>query len=205
MSIRQISDDESTDELDGKFIPSNYSAEKEAKMKRNKQKFKEGIRKKRNFEDLKEELSRPPKIENDKAKIISEGDIIEEVEEKEEQTVEKSDLSSGKPPLRVIPTNTSAYFAGSDSAQRSGRKPITQIESELSLREPGDEYISASGEDLASDRQSLLVQPKIKKSVKFEKAAGIPPSSSEDKEIDNDEEFIKSLTSRQDFLNLGSE
>lgn len=170
VSLRQISDNDSEDENDGRFIPNSYVADRERRIEENKKKFKVGIKPKNHINNIDQDIYAPSHEDKgkymdeqkhfranvppvDKSVTFEHDNIIQEAAEQEEQTIEPSDSQEQsesdtyQAPKRV---NTSGYYAESESLKNIANKPITQITSELSVREPGDEYISASGEELAS-------------------------------------------------------
>jgi hypothetical protein len=216
VSFRQLSDEDSSDQFDGQFIPNSYIAKKEAKILQNKKKFKVGIRKKIKPQKKENTSFHTPKdytqnyeheqnytgpgvqpIEHDQDRVIN------EAAEHEEHTVEKSqtDKSSYRK-QGAFPTNTSEYFAESDTHKRSQK--LSQFESEMSIREPGDEYISASGEELAYPHNQDPDVP-VKKTVKFVKGEGIPSSSEgKDGSGNDDRDFVGDLASVRDLTDLGA-
>ena len=220
VSLRDISDNDSLNSDDGKFLPPNYVSERDKRIeKNNKKKFKYGIRKRDDSFD-EDEINRDerverrqPKKENISSKPIPQNpkddfkDMEEAIEnyneeENEEEFIKPPKLSnkSSIQNIKKSQVDSSDYYAESESPKKQSIKESVIVESELSVRDAADDNISASGSEMASPQINYKNIPN-KKTVTFQKGQGTTPSSSDEKE-EIDKHFFTNLATFKDHTNL---
>ena len=219
MSIRQISDNESPDEDDGKFVPSNYAEKSEDKAKKNKRRFRIAIKKKQDLpkpiEDDREENDYVPEKYRDMEKGFRPSSQPLQEEKYQESLINKPNQSYTSIPSFHEPRESSEYKGDSntysgylpetESIKKPSVKQLTHNQSEMSVRDADDDYISASAEEDANTDSYSRAIDQAKKTVTFQKMKGATSKSNDSNELtEDDKEFTKSLASVQDFTNLGS-
>ena len=217
VSLRDISDNDSLNSDDGKFLPTNYVSEKDRKIFENKNKFKYGIRKRN--EPLEDEvtqenidLKRRIIVEKKEIKPIllppkqpleifeKEIDNFYEYQNEEEHKSSRISQKSLKKIGQKSQIDSTDYYAESESLKKPSIKESAIIDSELSIRDAADDNISASGSEMASPEVNMNKIASNKKTVTFQKGQGTTPSSSDEKEDDHD--LLMNLATFKDHTNL---
>ena len=216
ISLREISDDEPSDENDGKFVPEDF-------VLKSKPKTVEIAQEQENYLPPWDVIDDEPKVEIEpprdsfRANVqpVNDESDHEEVKDKankpyhddaknEDNKSYHESIKSG--PKHNLPINTSGYAAEIESMNKQSVKNTSLMHSESSIRDAYDDYVMASGEEYAMP--DPYSKTPIKKSVKFKKVNKLPSMSSEkdersETEINEEREFISNLASYKDHTRLG--